>query len=91
MAGKSPKTERFFAAHQMRRLIAATRVCCGYRRTHVLLRCEGRHVKAKYERRLYREMDLQLRGKTPGRQIKAALRDDRKPAMGSNEIWAMDF
>jgi putative transposase len=42
-------------------------------------------------RRIYRELGLQLRNKTPKRPVKAKLRDDRRPATRSNETWAMDF
>ena len=42
-------------------------------------------------RRVYRELGLQLRNKTPKRRVKAKLRDDRRPATRSNETWAMDF
>jgi putative transposase len=42
-------------------------------------------------RRIYRELGLQLRNKTPKRRVKAKLRDDRRPATQSNESWAMDF
>ena len=41
--------------------------------------------------RLYLEMGLQLRNKTPKRRVKAKLRADRMTAMAPNEIWAMDF
>ncbi len=41
--------------------------------------------------RLYKDMGLQLRNKVPKRRVKAKLRDDRKPAVQSNEVWAMDF
>jgi putative transposase len=41
--------------------IAETRVRCGYRRIHVLLRREGWEVNAKRVCRHYREMGLQLR------------------------------
>ena len=41
--------------------------------------------------RLYRDMGLQLRNKTPKRRVKAKLRNDRRPATRSNETWAMDF
>src|SRR5262249_41743621 len=41
--------------------------------------------------RLYREMGLQLRNKTPKRRIKAKLRNDRQSATQPNETWAMDF
>ena len=71
--------------------IAATRVRYGYRRIHVLLRREGWSVNGKRVYRLYREMGLQLRNKTPKRRVKAKLRDDRRPATRSNETWAMDF
>jgi putative transposase len=56
----------------------------------VLLRREGWPVNSKRVYRLYREMGLQLRNKTPKRRVKAKLRDDRRPAMRPNEIWAMD-
>ena len=73
------------------REIAATRVRYGYRRIHVLLRREGWLVNPKRVYRLYREMGLQLRHKTPKRRVKAKLREDRRPATRSNETWAMDF
>jgi putative transposase len=71
--------------------IAATRVRYGYRRIHVLLRREGWQVNAKRVYRLYREIGLQLRNKTPKRRVKAKLRDDRQPATRVNQTWAMDF
>ena len=71
--------------------IAKTRMRYGYRRVHVLLRREGWKVNAKRVFRLYREMGLQLRNKTPKRRVKAKLRDDRCVASQSNQIWAMDF
>lgn len=40
---------------------------------------------------LYRELGLQLRNKTPKRRVKAKLREDRAPAIRSNDVWAMDF
>jgi putative transposase len=48
-------------------------------------------VNAKRVYRLYREMGLQIRHKTPKRRVKAKLREDRRPATRSNETWAMDF
>ena len=63
----------------------------GYRRVHVLLRREGWPINHKRTRRLYRELGLQLRNKTPKRRVKAKLRDDRRPATRANETWAMDF
>jgi putative transposase len=71
--------------------ICETRVRYGYRRVHVLLRREGWPVNQKKTRRIYRELGLQLRNKTPKRRVKAKLRDDRKPATQPNETWAMDF
>ena len=41
--------------------------------------------------RLYRELGLQLRNKTPKRRVKAKLREDRAPAIRPNDVWAMDF
>lgn len=38
--------------------------------------------------RLYKELGLQLRHKTPKRRVKAKLRDDRCAAIESNETWA---
>ena len=71
--------------------IAQTRIRYGYRRIHVLLRREGWEVNAKRIYRLYKEMGLQLRDKTPKRRVKAKLRDDRTEATQGNQTWAMDF
>jgi len=71
--------------------ICATRVRYGYRRVHVMLRREGFVINQKKTRRIYRELGLQLRNKTPKRRVKAKLRDDRAPATRPHEIWAMDF
>jgi putative transposase len=57
----------------------------------VLLRREGWAVNTKRVYRLYREMGLQLRNKTPKRRVKAKLREDRQTATRANETWAMDF
>ena len=83
-AGQAQLTERI-------KEIAATRVRYGYRRIHVLLRREGWRVNPKRVYRLYRELGLQLRNKTPKRRVKAKLREDRQPAVRANETWAMDF
>ena len=83
-AGQAQLTERI-------KEIAATRVRYGYRRIHVLLRHEGWRVNTKRVYRLYREMGLQLRHKTPKRRVKAKLREDRRNATRPNETWAMDF
>jgi putative transposase len=71
--------------------ICETRVRYGYRRVHVLLRREGWVINQKKTRRIYREMGLQLRHKTPKRRVKAKLREDRCTATRPNETWAMDF
>ena len=73
------------------REICATRVRDGYRRVHVLLCREGWDVNIKKAYRIYGELGLQLRHKTPKRRVKAKLRDDRRPATAPNETWAMDF
>jgi putative transposase len=71
--------------------ICQTRVRYGYRRVHVLLRREGWAINQKKTRRIYRELGLQLRNKTPKRRVKAKLREDRRNATQPNETWAMDF
>jgi len=48
-------------------------------------------VNPKRVYRLYRELGLQLRIKTPKRRVRAKLRNDRCSATRSNETWAMDF
>jgi putative transposase len=87
------RSRRTGQAHLIERIreIAATRVRYGYRRIHMLLRREGWRVNPKRVYRLYREMGLQLRNKTPKRRVKAKLRSDRQPAMRANQTWAMDF
>jgi putative transposase len=71
--------------------ICQTRVRYGYRRVHVMLLREGWRVNLKKAYRIYRELGLQLRNKTPKRRVKAKLRDDRRAATEPNETWAMDF
>jgi putative transposase len=71
--------------------ICQTRVRYGYRRVHVLLRRDGWQINQKKTRRIYRELGLQLRNKTPKRRVKAKLREDRRNATRPNETWAMDF
>ena len=60
----------------------------GYRRVQVLIRREGRAVNAKKVYRIYNEVGLQLRHKSPKRRVKAKLRDDRQVATRPNETWA---
>jgi putative transposase len=71
--------------------IAETRMRYGYRRVHVVLQREGWMINVKRTYRLYSELGLQLRNKTPKRRVKAKLREDRCPASQPNETWAMDF
>ena len=87
------KSRRPGQAHLEQRIreICQTRVRYGYRRVHVLLRREGWVINQKKTRRIYRELGLQLRNKTPKRRVKAKLREDRKVATRPNETWAMDF
>lgn len=46
-------------------------------------------MNQKRIRRLYNEMGLQLRNKTPKRRVKAKLCDDRAEATHTNQVWAM--
>jgi putative transposase len=62
--------------------ICQTRVRYGYRRVDVLLRREGWPINQKKTRRIYRELGLQLRNKTPKRRVKA------KAARGSQSRHA---
>jgi len=71
--------------------ICETRVRYGYRRVHVLLRREGWTINMKKTYRIYKELGMQLRNKTPKRRVKAKLREDRQVAVGPNDVWAMDF
>lgn len=71
--------------------VAETRMRYGYRRIHVLLKREGWNVNPMRIYRLYKELDLQLRNETLKRRVTAKLRDDRRPATRTNEIWAMDL
>ena len=70
--------------------ICETHVRYGYRRAYYILRRDGWAVNMKKVYRLYRELGLQLRNKTPKRRVKAKLREDRAPAIRPN-VWAMDF
>ena len=71
--------------------ICETRVRYGYRRVHVLLDREGLAINIKKVYRIYSELGMQLRNKTPKRRVKAKLRNDRAEAVGPNDVWAMDF
>ncbi len=56
-----------------------------------MLRREGWPINHKRVYRLYRDMGLQMRHKTPRRRVKAKLREDRQPAVQVNDCWSMDF
>ncbi|WP_417523689.1 IS3 family transposase, partial [Marinovum sp.] len=79
------------ALEQRIREICQTRIRFGYRRVHVLLKREGWEINAKKTYRIYKELGMQLRNKTPKRRVKAKLREDRAEAVGPNDVWAMDF
>jgi putative transposase len=87
------KSRRHGQAGLERRIreICETRVRYGYRRVHTVLRREGWSINQKKTRRIYRELGLQLRNKTPKRRVTAKLREDRCVATPANETWAMDF
>ena len=72
------------ALEQRIKEICETRVRFGYRRVHVLLRREGWEINAKKTYRVYKELGMQLRNKTPKRPVKAKLREDRKEAVAAN-------
>ena len=74
------------ALEQRIREICQTRVPFGYRRVHVLLRCEGWMINQKKTRRIYNEFGLQLSNKHPKRRGKAKLREDRQEAVGPNDV-----
>lgn len=48
-------------------------------------------MNAKKTYRIYKEVGMQLRTKTPKRRVKAKLREERKEAVRPNDVWAMDF
>ena len=76
---KSKRGDQAALKHRIKD-ICETRVRYGYRRIHVLLQRDGWAINAKRVYRLYRELGLQLRNKTPKRRVKAKLREDRTDA-----------
>ena len=87
---KSHRTDPAMLKKRIRE-ICETHVRYGYRRVYYILRRDGWLVNLKKVYRLYRELGLQLRNKTPKRRVKAKLREDRTTAVHSNDVWAMDF
>lgn len=91
LIGHEPRRGAQAGLQQRIKEICETRVRYGYRRVHVLLVREGCPINIKRTRRLYNELGLHLRNKTPKRRVKAKLRDDRTEATRCNQTWAMDF
>jgi transposase InsO family protein len=73
---KSKRGDQAALKHRIKD-ICETRVRYGYRRIHVLLQRDGWAINAKRVYRLYRELSLQLRNKTPKRRVEAKLREAR--------------
>lgn len=71
--------------------ICQTPVGYGYRHVHLLLQRDGFVINHKKTYRIYNELGLQLRNKTPKRRVKAKLRENPEAASGPLETWAMDF
>lgn len=91
-----PKTYRYksrrpgqAALEQRIKEICQTRVRFCYRRVHVLLQRDSWLINRKKTYRIYKELGMQLRNKTPKRRVKAKLREDRTEAIGPNDVWAM--
>jgi putative transposase len=87
---RSCKDEQAYFEKRIKQ-IAATRVRYGYRRIHTLLQREGWQVNHKRIYRLYRDLGLQMRYKSPKRRIRAQLRGDRSTAERPNQCWSMYF
>jgi putative transposase len=66
----------------------------GYRRVHIQLRREGWSHGQNKTRRIYRELGLQLRNKTPKRRVKPKLREDRREprfsSRGANVVEVLE-
>ena len=82
---KSRRTDQAAVAKRIKE-ICETRVRYGYRRVHVLLDREGWGINIKKVYRIYKELGMQLRNKTPKRRVKAKLRDDRAEAVEPNDV-----
>jgi len=73
------------------REITQTRVRFGYRRVHIMLRREGCTAGKKLVYRLYKEENLQLRGRRPKRRKMVVARRARFVPRRPGQAWAMDF
>ena len=87
---KSRRTDQAAVAKRIKE-ICETRVRYGYQRVDVLLDREGWGINTKKVYRIYKELGMQLRNKTPKRRVKARLREDRIDAVGPNDVWAMNL
>lgn len=84
---KDPRTD----LRQRMREIASTRVRCGYRRVHILLKREGWQLGRSQAYRLYSEEQLQLRSKLPRRRKRVVQRRQRIESRKAGDAWTMDF
>ncbi len=74
------------------RELAQSRIRYGYKRVHILLRCQGLHVNQKRVHRLYCEEGLQIRVRRRRRPVTAASRQlPRTRPQAPNVAWSMDF
>ncbi len=76
--------------HRIRE-IAATRVRCGYRRIHVVLRREGWRINHRRVNRLYKQDGLSLFERRPRRSRSASHRSPPPATTTMNQSWAMGF
>ncbi len=76
--------------HRIRE-IAATRVRCGYRRIHVVLRREGWRINHRRVNRLYKQDGLSLFERRPRRSRSASHRSPPPATTTMNQSWAMDL
>jgi putative transposase len=72
------------------RELASERRRFGYRRLHILIRCEGYVVNRKKTHRLYREEGLAVR-RRKGRKRALGVRAVRDVATLPNQRWSLDF
>ena len=74
---------------QRMREIARARIRYGYRRVHIMLRCDGWAVGRNLVWRLYREEGLALRSKRPRRRKMVVHREARCVPKHPNEAWSL--
>jgi putative transposase len=71
--------------------LTAARIRYGYRRLHILLRCEDWAVNHMRTYRICRDEGLSIRSKLPKRTQAWRYRQGRPAIGGPNEVWAMNF